>query len=181
MLNKTGPFLGFTYNGTHSSEFNIVRVVNNNRIQNDLLPESADITQNVEGADGTLYYGTTYKKKEFTVNFAFDNMEEKDKKGMQAWLGDGEVHDLIFDEDEYNEDGTKELNPITYSAKVTGKATLSFIPFDKQGKTIYKGEGSIIFTCYYPFGRKKVVIENPGSEIKITNHGVRPIYPCFDG
>ena len=141
MLNKTGPFLGFTYNNTHSSEFNIVRVVNNNRIQNDLLPESSDITQNIEGADGTLYYGTTYKKKEFTVNFAFDDMTEEDKKGLQAWLGDGEIHDLVFDETPYK----------VWGAKVTGSAQIKHLCFEENGARVYKGEGSITFTCYYPY------------------------------
>ena len=75
-------FLGFTFNGRHSSDFGIVRVINGNRIKEDLFPESADITQNIEGADGTLYYGSNYKKRDFTVDFAFDNMTEATKKYM---------------------------------------------------------------------------------------------------
>jgi hypothetical protein len=51
---------------------------------------------------------------------------------------------LIFDECPYK----------IYSAKVTGTATLKYIPF-AEGATnrLYKGEGSIQFTCYSPFAR----------------------------
>lgn len=171
MFNKAGPFLGFKYNNIHSSQFGIVRINTGNRMQYDLLPESTDLTQNVEGVNGTLYYGTVYKKRDFTVNFAFDNMSETQKIQMQSWLGDGEIHELTFDERE----------EIVYSAKVTGKATLSVIPFEDNGQTIYKGEGAIIFTCYYPFGRKKVEIANPASVETITNYGVQPTYPIFEG
>ena len=38
-----------------------------------------------------------------------------------------------------------------YSAKVTGTPQLKTICFDESGKRIYKGEGTIQFTCYYPF------------------------------
>jgi hypothetical protein len=51
---------------------------------------------------------------------------------------------LIFDETPYK----------VYSAKVTGTATIKYIPFS-EGETnrVYKGEGSIQFTCYTPFAR----------------------------
>lgn len=51
------------------------------------------------------------------------------------------VHDLIFDEHPYK----------VYKAKVTGTPTLKFIPFDIDGKEIFRGEGTVNFTCYEPF------------------------------
>jgi phage-related protein len=46
----------------------------------------------------------------------------------------------------------------TYRAKVTGTATLKYIPFS-EGETnrLYRGEGTIQFTCYEPYAicRKK--------------------------
>jgi hypothetical protein len=55
-----------------------------------------------------------------------------------------EVQDLIFDEQPYK----------VYSAKVTGTPTLKTICFDDEnGKRVYRGEGSVAFTCYYPFAR----------------------------
>jgi hypothetical protein len=63
---------------------------------------------------------------------------------LKAHFGDKQIHDLIFDETPYK----------VYSAKVTGTATIKYIPF-AEGDTnrLYKGEGTIQFTCYYPFAR----------------------------
>jgi hypothetical protein len=54
-------------------------------------------------------------------------------------FGDKKIHPLIFDETPYK----------TYQAKVTGSSTLKYIPFgDKDFGRIYKGEGTVTFTCY---------------------------------
>lgn len=140
------PFLGFTFRGRHSSEFGIIRVINGDRLKEDLTPEFQDITQEIEGADGMLYYGTKYKKRDFVIDFAFDNLSEGQLADLKRWLNGREIGDLEFDEKE----------GIIYSAKVTGKAVVNYIPFDgaTTDSTIYKGEGSVTFTCYFPFGRQ---------------------------
>jgi hypothetical protein len=58
---------------------------------------------------------------------------------LKKHFGDKKIHDLIFDEKPYK----------IWKAKVTGSATLKHIPFS-EGETnrIYKGEGTIQFTCY---------------------------------
>jgi hypothetical protein len=33
------PFLGFTFRGKHSSDFGIIRVINGNRLKENLTPE----------------------------------------------------------------------------------------------------------------------------------------------
>jgi phage-related protein len=48
---------------------------------------------------------------------------------------------LIFDEYPYK----------TYSAKVTGQASLKHIVFELEEGRVYRGEGTIQFTCYYPY------------------------------
>ena len=139
------PFLGFTFRGRHSSEFGIIRVINGDRLKEDLTPEFQDITQEIEGADGMLYYGTKYKKRDFVIDFAFDNLSEGQLADLKRWLNGKEIGDLELDEKE----------GVIYSAKVTGKTVVSYIPFEGATKnsTIYKGEGNVTFTCYFPFGR----------------------------
>jgi phage-related protein len=63
-----------------------------------------------------------------------------------------------------------EKENIKYSAKITGKTTLSYIPFGEGDETIYKGEGTIVFTCYNPFGRKERV-ENSFAQVLPTGSG----------
>ena len=144
-----GDFMGFTY-GTdaegkpvHSSDLGIVRVSDGSRFNENLLPTIQDKTVQVPGGDGTYYFGSYYTQRQFTINYAFDDLTEEGVKRLKSHFGDKKIHDLVFDE----------RPDRIYSAKVTGTATIKHIPFDSSGKTIYKGEGSIQFTCYYPFAR----------------------------
>jgi phage-related protein len=81
------------------------------------------------------------------VSFAFDSLTEEQLARLKRHFGDKGIHDLIFDESPYK----------VYSAKVTGTATIKHIPFNEgTGKErVYKGEGTIQFTCYNPFARSR--------------------------
>lgn len=139
-----GDYLGFTYNGKHSSDLGIVRTSNGSRFDENLLPTMQDKTVQVPGGDGTYYFGSYYTQRPFSVPFAFDNLTEKQIAEIKAHFGDKKNHDLIFDERPYK----------IYRAKVTGSATMKYIPFSEGSvNRIYKGEGTIQFTCYDPFAR----------------------------
>lgn len=137
-------YIGFTYNGVHSSTLGIVRVSDGSRFNENLLPTMQDKTVQIPGGDGTYYFGSYYTQRQFNISFAFDSLTEQQIATLKAHFGDKKIHDLIFDEVPYK----------IYSAKVTGTATLKHIPF-AEGETnrVYKGEGTIQFTCYYPFAR----------------------------
>jgi hypothetical protein len=59
----SGSFLGFTYNGKHSSELGIVRVSDGSRFNENLLPTIQDKTVPVPGGDGTYYFGSYYTQR----------------------------------------------------------------------------------------------------------------------
>lgn len=137
-----GDYIGFTYNGKHSSDLGIVRTSNGSRFDENLLPTMQDKTAQVPGGDGTYYFGSYYTQRQFPVSFAFDSLTEEQFAELKKLFGDKKIHDLIFDERPYK----------TWKAKVTGSATIKHIPF-AEGETnrIYKGEGTIQFTCYQPY------------------------------
>lgn len=137
-----GDFIGFTYNGKHSSDLGIVRTSNGSRFDENLLPTMQDKTAQVPGGDGTYYFGSYYTARPFSISFAFDNLTEEQFAFLKSHFGDKKIHDLIFDERPYK----------IWKAKVTGSATMKYIPF-AEGETnrIYKGEGTIQFTCYQPY------------------------------
>ena len=143
---KKGDYIGFTYNGKHSSELGIVRTSDGSRFNENLLPTMQDKTVQVPGADGTYYFGSYYTQRQFNISFAFDSLTEFQVAQLKSHFGDKGIHDLIFDECPYK----------VYSAKVTGTATIKHIAFS-EGATnrLYKGEGSIQFTCYNPFARSR--------------------------
>ena len=139
-----GNYLGFTYNGRHSSTFGIVRTSDGSRFNENLLPTMQDKTVQVPGGDGMYYFGSYYTQRQFSVSFAFDGLTDGDIAELKRHFGDKKIHDLIFDETPYK----------VWSAKVTGTATLKYMMFEEDdGTRIYKGEGSLQFTCYNPFAR----------------------------
>lgn len=144
MSDWRGDYMGFTYAGVHSSDLGIVRVSDGSRFNEDLLPQLQDKTTQVPGGDGMYYFGSYFGQRQFNVSFAFDDLKEEQIAQIKRIFGDKKIHDLIFDERPYK----------VYSAKVTGTATLKHLAFS-EGETnrLYKGEGSIQFTCFYPFAR----------------------------
>ena len=155
MSDFRGDYMGFTYGidpasgkPIHSSDLGIVRVSDGSRFNENLLPTMQDKTVPVPGGDGTYYFGSYFTQRQIPVSFAFDSLTEEQIAKIKRNFGDKKIHDLIFDEMPYK----------TYRAKVTGTATLKYIPFS-EGETnrLYRGEGTIQFTCYEPYAicRKK--------------------------
>lgn len=155
MSDFRGDYMGFTYGidpasgkPIHSSDLGIVRVSDGSRFNENLLPTMQDKTVPVPGGDGTYYFGSYFTQRQIPISFAFDSLTEEQIAKIKRNFGDKKIHDLIFDEMPYK----------TYRAKVTGTATLKYISFS-EGETnrLYKGEGTIQFTCYEPYAicRKK--------------------------
>lgn len=143
-------FVGFTYNGVHSiKDLHIYRTSNGNRYDNNLTATMTDKTADVPGGDGQYYFGTTFKNRTFTINYVFDHLCESDLQKIKSIFCGDSIHELVFDEEPYK----------AWSAKVTGTASMKYLCFDENpnnssaNKRIYKGEGSITFTCYYPFAK----------------------------
>jgi hypothetical protein len=93
------------------------------------------------------FFGSNHKQKVFDIKFAFEELDDIKLREMKRWLSGKEVGDLWFDEEPYK----------VYSAKVTGQPNIKIIPFDSYDENgekigrVYKGDGSIQFTCYWPY------------------------------
>lgn len=154
-----GPFLGFTYNGRHSSELGIVRINTGNRAEMPLSPSFKDSTAEVPGGKGLYYFNTQIQQRQFTINFAYDDLTEKDVRELREWLNPLEQGELIFDEEPYK----------AYTVKPNTQPKLSYLVFNKEITTetfklyepstvkssgrVYKGEGAIGLTAYYPYAK----------------------------
>lgn len=139
-------YIGFTYDGVHSSALKILRVSSGNRYDRNLFPTLEDSTVNVPGGDGMYYFGTNYRAQVFNIAFAYDSLLEEDITRLQRLFTGKKVCDLIFDELPYK----------VYSVKPTGNMTLKSMIFEEgpQGR-IYKGEGSVALTAFYPYARSR--------------------------
>ena len=195
IVNRSGleghdDFLGFTFNGRHSSEFHIIRVSQNNAYSDVILPNSRDVTTEIVGRDGLYHFGSSFEQRQFSISIAFDDLHEEQFSEMTAWLAKKSEGELTFDERPYK----------TYMGKISSTPTLNYICFDdewqeeeettsqgnsipatldmrvgteavrrvkitsKSGRT-YKGTGTIQFTCFYPwcYAKYKTIPEYSGN------------------
>jgi hypothetical protein len=162
-----GDFLGFTFDGIHSSELGIFRVSDGNRYTENLLPTIQDKTTQVPGADGTYFHDSFFTQKQFNLSVAFDDLSETQLHRLKQVFGDKKIHNLILDEVPYK----------VYKVKITGTPNLKYICFNKNkdefgresshfsgnlygvsvGNTsrVYKGEGQLNFIAYTPYAKSR--------------------------
>lgn len=168
MGGRKGDFIGFTFDDIHSSELGLIRVSGGNRFSENLLPSLQDKTVQIPGGDGYYYFGSNYTQRQFSISVAFDSLTEDQIRLIKKKFGDRKIHKLVFDELPYK----------YYLVKVSGAPNLKYIPFDEEEcsyheeyvgskeelysprpdyslKRVYKGEGSITFVAYNPFGRSR--------------------------
>lgn len=147
-------YLGFTFNGKHSLfDLNIIRVSKSNRYNEQLSPQSKDQTAEVPMSDGSYFFGTQHTTKQFSIDFTFDSITDIELRQLRQFASQKELGDLIFDEEPYK----------VYTAKITGMPSFNYIPFYINGERIYKGEGQLQFTCFYPYAH------TPNAETKISS------------
>ena len=137
-----GDFIGFSFNEHRSESLGIVRVSDGSRYNEDLVPTTQDKTVQVPGGDGFYYFGSDYTQRQFNINIAFDELTEKQFRELQQVFGTKELGKLVFDE-----------RPYKYYMVKSSKPQLKYICFGKEGERIYKGEGTLTFTAYYPFAK----------------------------
>lgn len=140
-IDKKGDFIGFTFNGIHSSTLNIVRVSEGDRYNESLLPTYTSKVVPVPGGEGMYYFGTNYNQRVIRIAIAFDSLSQSDFTNLSKVFGTREIVPLIFDEAPYK----------VYNVKVDGDLMLSYICFDEGGARVFKGEGNLQFICYSPF------------------------------
>ena len=150
---RLDDFIGFEWNGHHSSEFNIKVVSSSDRYDSRFLSDIRNNTVDIPGQDGQYFYNSTYDPKKWTINIAFDSVTEENKRDLENWLSSKEISDFIFDEVPYK----------AYGAKLENRPSITWICFDEPKKTgcclaprIYKGEGTLNFIAPFPYGYSSI-------------------------
>lgn len=131
---------GFKFGDYHSSQFGLVRVSNGSRYNEYLLPTLKNTTTDAPGMEGTLYFGTQRTTRSFQIDMAFDSLTEEDIRDIREWLTG--ARPLIFDERPY----------IQYMCMLNSAPQLKYLTFEENGERIYKGELSVSFVSYLPYG-----------------------------
>ena len=127
-----GDFTGFTfvYNG-HSyttEDLGITRVSDGDRYNEPLIPELEDKTIEIPGLDGSYYYGSDFKSRNFPIKIAYDSLNETQFRLMRQVFGVKHTGLLILDEAPYKQ----------YRVKIASPPELDFVCFDERKRK--KGE-----------------------------------------
>lgn len=134
-------YTGFRFGQVHSKDLHLVVVSSSNRYTKNELPTIKEYTKELPGGNGTYLFGHTFSSQEFTVNVAFDEVDEQTWRRISQLFATDIPQDLVFDELPFK----------TYKAKLKSKPEFKFICFDKKGQRVFKGEGTLNFVCYDPF------------------------------
>lgn len=118
---KDFEFLGFTFNGHHSSEFNLTVVAPSGLTESSLFAEFEDKIVDVSGKEGAYYFGTKVRTKSLNLTLAFDEMTSANKRAILSWLNPKLVSKLFLDEAPYK----------YYWVKVAAPPSFSFVPFEE--------------------------------------------------
>ena len=170
-----GDFTGFTFNGVHSGELGITRVIDGDRYKENLFPEIKDLSAEVPGKDGEYFFGHTYGTRKISLTFAYDSITEEQLMDIKKLFGNQRIGSLIFDERPYKKYLVKletaiELEYICFDNYVYNTETIEDggikgrdITYKTTRKTkangedlverVYKGEGTLEFVAYYPFAK----------------------------
>lgn len=126
MSGLNGDFLGFTFiiNGKPytSQNLGITRVSDGDRYNEPLIPEIEDKTIEIPGLDGTYFYGSDFKTRNFSIKIAFDSMKEDEFRTMRQVFGYKHMGLLIFDEAPYKQ----------YKVKVASPPELEYVCFNER-------------------------------------------------
>ena len=119
-------FVGFSFDGIHSSELGILRVSEGDRYEETLHPEIEDLKVDIPGLDGNYYFNSNFKTRSISISIAFDSMTELQFRKLRRLFGVKKNCELIFDERPYK----------VYMAKVANPIELKYVCFDEQKKHI---------------------------------------------
>ena len=119
-------FIGFSFDGIHSSKLNILRVSEGDRYEEELFPEAEDLTIEIPGNEGSYYFDSYFQPRNFSISIAFDSMTEAQFRKMRRLFGTKKICELIFDERPYK----------VYMAKVASPIQLSYVCFDERARYI---------------------------------------------
>lgn len=171
-------FIGFQFNGVHSSELGIVRTSDGSRYNENLISNFQDKTAQMPGSDETLYWESFYSNRSWNISIAFDNMSEYQFRRMRQVFNGKDMGTLIFDESPYK----------AYTVKVQSPPQLKFICFNEGNERVYKGEGTIQFISYKPYARsvKKFLseysnIDYPNKNEWAAASGMKNTQGSYDG
>ena len=154
-------FIGFSFDGIHSSYLGLKRVSDGNFYDETLQPNFDNKLKEIPGRDGKFYFGADYAEKEINIKIAFDSVTEKQFRQITTLFSTKKICPLIFDERPYK----------MYNVRLASPIKLNYICFDEPLKIVAEAREGVRVV------KREVVPVEEGSEetkVDITRELVYP-------
>ena len=136
------PFMGFSLFGVHSTRFNVYRILDGGRYNDNLSPDFYNATHSVDGYHGEYDFGTNIKSKPISLSCFGENITESQYRQLRRWLSPKNRGKLILDESPYK----------AYTVGLERVANFSFLPVnDGAGSFVYTGKFELNLIAYDPY------------------------------
>ena len=156
-------FISFSYGGKFIEDFNLIAVINGDRLQRSIYGDFEDITTSYEVLDGQYYWGTHFTNNSLNFILATDGITEEKLNEFKKWFAPGQNKELFLSE-----------NPNrAILARVSSTPSYSLLPFEEKttvtisgnsyntSTTLYKGEINLEFIMDEPFWYSRASIIEP--------------------
>lgn len=154
-------FISFSWGGRSIEEFDLIAVINSNRMTKTMSPPFEDITSNYEVLDGQYYWRSHYQPSNINFLLATDGIREDKLQQFIHYFIPGKIRKLVLAESP---------NRVSY-ARVSAPPSFSLLPFEERitqrignrdyiaSTTLWRGEVSLSFVMDDPFwyGEREVL------------------------
>ena len=146
-------FISFSYGGKYIEDFNLLVVIDGDRLQRNVYADFSDNVSESDILDEQIFWSSHFNGNQLSLTLATDEMTENEMEAFKQWFKPGTVRDLILSEHPSR----------AIRARVGSVPEYSMIPFEKETEvkiggliyktstTIYRGEISLQFTMEEPY------------------------------
>lgn len=151
-------FISFTFGGKAIEDWNLIAVVENDRLRRNGTANFDDLTSTYDVVDGQFYWGTRIANNELNLTLATDGITQNQLDEFIRWFAPGKTRELILAEHPNR----------AIMARVSNPPSISVLPFEEKTEvmiqklkyftstTLYKGEINLSFVMDEPFWYSKV-------------------------
>jgi hypothetical protein len=154
-------FISFSWGGRSIEEFDLIAVINSNRMTKTMSPPFEDITSDYEVLDGQYYWRSHYQPSNINFLLATDGIREDKLQQFIHYFIPGKIRKLVLAESP---------NRASY-ARMAAPPSFSLLPFEERitqkignkdyttSTTLWRGEISLSFVMDDPFwyGEREVL------------------------
>lgn len=146
-------FISFSYGGKDIEDFNLIAIIDGDRMSRATYGEFEDLTTSYEIVDGQFYWGTHFLNNTLDLTLATDEITENELEDFKQWFKPGQIKELILAE-----------HPNRGAwARVSTTPTYEMLPFEKKvtrkvagieretSTTVYRGTIELSFIMDEPF------------------------------